>query len=483
MTCALAIDVGSSSVRAAVYDTAGSEVGGSAARSPYALEIRPDGSAVVDADALVALVTGCVDRALAANVAVDVVGVSCFWHSLVGVDSSRRAVTPLLTWADTRADASARVLRESLDGAAVHARTGAPLHASYLPAKLHFIATRQPETFARVDRWMSFAEYLFLALFGEPRCSLSMASATGLFDQATSQWDVELCAAIGVDRARLPVVSDAPVAGLGDSWAARWPALAATPWLPAFGDGACANIGSGCARREQIGLTIGTSAALRVVVDAGAAVGGAGLWRYAVDNRRAIVGGALNEGGGMLAWLRDLLGSHGESTGDAAIAALDPDTHGLTILPFPGGERSPGWAAGARMTISGLALNSRPVDILRATLESVAYRLKLIADQLSSVVPPGSEVIGSGGALVSSPAWAAIIADVLGRTVRLSTEPEPSCRGAALLALERIGAIGDVADVQAGTGAEFAPDPARHERYRTAVDRQQALYRTIVLTH
>ena len=99
---------------------------------------------------------------------------------------------------------------------------------------------------------------------------------------------------------------------------------------------------------------------------------------------------------------------------------------------------------------------------------------------LAAFSPSGAEVVGSGAALLRSHAWAQIMADVLGRSVILSAEEEASSRGAALMALEAVGAIEDVSSVPAERGLAFEPDAGRHERYARALDRQRSLYDTLI---
>jgi gluconokinase len=481
---ALAVDVGSSSVRAAVFDRLGRRVEGLGARVPYAMYTTPDGGVVVNDLALVALVVRAVDEVLAAAGShadnIGCVGVASFWHSLVGVSADGEAVTPVITWADTRSRHAADRLRRELDEAAVHARTGAVLHASYLPAKLAWLRDTDRAAFDRAARWMSFAELLYLRLFGRPACSVSMASATGLFDQKARRWDDEVGSAVGIRLEQLSEVSDDPCSGLLPSYAARWPALAGVPWRPALGDGACANVGSGCVTPSRVALTLGTSGAMRVVCAEGDVEPPRGLWAYRLDARRPVVGGALSEGGGLFAWLTRLLRVEPGPALEAELASAEPDGHGLTILPFVAGERSPGWATDARAAVAGLSLDTEPVDILRAALESVAYRFTLIAERLAAFVPADAEVVGSGAALLRSRAWAQIMADVLGRPVVLSAEEEASSRGAALMALEAAGAIDDLSSIPSERGRVFEPDAGRHERYRRALDRQRALYDALI---
>src|SRR5439155_221396 len=175
----------------------------------------------------------------------------------------------------------------ALDVGAVHARTGCHLHASYWPAKLRWLNRERPAEVRRVARWGSFGEHLELELFGEAATSVSMASATGLLDQASARWDREALAAGEIDDGRLFPLRDWAEARRGPRapWAMRWPALRGADWFPAVGDGAASNIGSDCTDPSRIALNVGTSAALRVVTTAPLEPP-RGLWRYRLDRRR-----------------------------------------------------------------------------------------------------------------------------------------------------------------------------------------------------
>jgi gluconokinase len=82
-------------------------------------------------------------------------------------------------------------------------------------------------------------------------------------------------------------------------------------------------------------------------------------------------------------------------------------------------------------------------------------------------------VVASGGALGRSRTWTQIIADALGHPVTWSAEPEATSRGAALLALEALGVLPDLADARQTLGETFTPDRAHHARFRDAIERQR----------
>jgi gluconokinase len=305
-----------------------------------------------------------------------------------------------------------------------------------------------------------------------------MASGTGLLNIHTCQWDAPMLEFLGIDASQL-----GDLVGLRDDAAAtRWEALRDVPWLPAVGDGACSNLGAGCASPERFALMIGTSGAERAIWSPSAAFRVPwGLWCYRVDERRTVVGGALNDGGSLMDWLRGSLKLPDLRAAESSVAEMEPDSHGLTVLPLWGGERNPGWADDARGAIVGLRLGTSPTAILRACMEAVALRFALIHSLLREAVPEAGEIIATGGALLHSPAWMQMIADALGRPVLASAEAEASSRGAALLGLEVAGSAEQPLDqLVPTTTARYEPVAEHTQRYRAAAERQRRLYDAVI---
>jgi gluconokinase len=337
-----------------------------------------------------------------------------------------------------------------------------------------------PEVFEKTERWVSPADYFYARFFGEPyQVGTSMASGTGLFDQNRRRWDGETLKALPAEEVQLSAISDEPRRGLAREWAERWPVLRETPWLPAVGDGACSNVGSGCTGSDRLALMVGTSGAMRVLWKAESVEIPDGPWCYRADAERYVMGGALSDGGNLIEWLRNTLRLPDTKETERQLSAMEPDSHGLTFLPLLAGERGPGWADRANGTVSGLSMSSKPVEILRAAMEAVAFRFALIAEMLDTASPGEKEVIASGGGLLHSPTWTRIMADTLGRPITLSGVNEASSRGAALIALEALGGPEiEAADVP--LGETFEPDTSRHEVYREAMERQRRLYDVVL---
>jgi gluconokinase len=438
----LALDVGTSSVRASHFDETALEAGEPA---------RRDYSGELDPDRIVDWTREAIEEA-GGSEGIDAAATSCFGHSLLALDKNGRPLTPILSWRDTRSAGAADWLLRRLDDSAVHARTGCEIHTSYWPAKLAWLAQAEPRVFRTAHRFVSFCDYLYEHLLGrEVTMSIAMASPTGLVDLRTRTWDEQLLETLGLEVERLPRIADAPVDG----------------WYPALLDGACSNLGAGCVTRERAALMVGTSGALRTVYETEQPRPRRGLFMHWVDDNRVVEGGSLSDGGNLHAWLGATLKSE-----DSSLGGRDPDSHGLTFLTLLGGERSPGWHQHARGAIHGLTFETTPRDLRQAGLEGVAFRFADVAD----LMPGLDEIVATGGALVGDRDWVQIMADALGRPVTTSGVKEASLRGAAVLALERLG----MTPAPAPLGAVVEPRRDKVEAFRAARERQRRLYEVVI---
>jgi gluconokinase len=442
VTCVLGIDVGTSSVRAQIFDADARE------REP-ARRNYPDEE---DPARVVELVREAIDEAVAGE-EYDAVGGSCFGHSLLALDERGRPLTPILGWRDTRSADVAAELARRVDAEAVHARTGCHIHSSYWPAKLAWLADERPELFRSAQRFVSFSDYLYGEILGRKDIptSLSMASATGLAHLSTRAWDQGLLSTLGVDAERLPELSDDAVDG----------------WYPALLDGACSNLGAGCVTRERAALMVGTSGAFRTVYESDSPRARPGLFVHWVDDARVVEGGSLSDGGSLVHWL-----DHTLNDAEGSLADRDPGSHGLTFLALLGGERSPGWHQHAKGAIHGLSFATSPLDLRQAALEGVAFRFAEVAE----LMPEVEEIVATGGALLKDPDWLQIMADALGRPLTMSGVREASLRGAAVVALERLG----ISPPPGPLGRIVEPRPERAEAYRAARERDRELYEAAI---
>jgi gluconokinase len=508
----LVLDIGTSSARALLFDDHARPIPGALIQHRYDVTTTPPGAATLDAEELRGIVEKCVDEILQHPAAKDihVVGMATFVGNLLGVDKDGKPVTPIYLYADTRSAEDVEQLRlsKAKEIENIHQRTGCPIHTAYHPARLQWLARTQSDTFA-TTKWTDFATYLYISWFGTPTpCSYSVASWSGLFLRVGLDWydywlyefahviasqeiaeaKSKLPSGVGrladVTRPRdyfkffLPSISDYndTKTNLANTYAERWSTLKDVPFCLAIGDGAAANIGTGCCDTTRVALSLGTTAAMRVTIQRNSPPPvPLGLWCYRITRDLHLMGGATSEGGNLHRWSRETLQLPPDFTDQLAL--LPVDGHGLTALPLLAGERSPGWSLDATGSIAGLRLSTTPLDIAQAMFEGLALRLAIIYEQLGDYVDKESEIIASGGAL--SPYMAQIIADALNHPLKVTAETEITSRGVALLALKAIGV-----DVSLNEPPEIAYEvqPRREAvaALRAARVRQADLYRKMV---
>lgn len=496
----LILDIGSSSVRALLFDDHARPIPDAIISRPVQFTTDRDGASTISADTLLRKVELCVDDVLTHPEAeyIRAVGAAVFAGSLLGMDGKGQPLTPVLTYADTRSHEDVALLDAQVNARESHQRTGVRLHTAYAPAQLGWLLRTQTATFKKVALWGPFATYLYRVWFGTNTVSYSTAAWSGLLNRETLTWDETWRDFFKLSPKKLPKLADYDDVqrGLQPDYARRWPLLSDVPFYLAVGDGAAANVGSGAVTStpgvplskhgegestslaSPIALTVGTTAALRVVTTEARPALPYGLWNYRIDAAHHLIGGATSEGGSIFQWASQTFALPSDVDLEAEIAGRAADSHGLTFLPLLAGERAPGWRGDATGTIHGMRLSTTPIDLLHAALEGVALRLAVIADQLDTA--GGAAVYGGGGALSASAAWAQIMCNALNRPLHLLAEPEITARGVAILVLRAL----DSLTLEDAVHTHFPPQVARiltpdvdaTERYSAARARQAELY-------
>ncbi len=468
----LAFDIGSSSLRATICYADGSEAGFTPEQRKHTLTHSPDGGAEVDPHEVLAtfreVLATILARAQAAGVTLRAVCGATLVGSLLGADKTGYPLTPIYTYADRRgAHFAARIS----DPAAYTERTGCYPHPSYAPIRLWWLA--EGENVAQIPRWFGLGDYLLHALTGVRRISLSAASWSGLLNRRTNSWDAATFADLPVTAAGFSEVSDAPVIGVRPEWevvlgeAGRL--LEGIPIFPFVADGVASSVGSGCTTADRLAVALGTSGALRLMLP-GCPPAPSGLFAYAVDRTRSLIGGALNDVGSLYAWLDRLIGGI-DADVLAAAEGMPPDAHGLTILPFLTGERAPGWHSDAPAVFMGMTPETTSAHLLRAALEAVALRYAAILDRMRPFLAKKNLVGVVSGAPSGSALWVNILTDALNLPLQRG-EREATLRGAVCLAT-RLQSL--LSNEKQGLPL-IHPAAEKHALYRAAAERQHRLY-------
>ena len=451
----LAVDIGTTSTKAVLFGLTGSIIARHSVEypleSPEPLAAEQDPALIYDA--VVASIRNAVQAGRVDTKRIVCVAFSSAMHSLIAVDKDGRPLTQSITWADNRSAPWAERIRHEFDGHAIYRRTGTPIHAMTPLSKLAWLRETRPGLFALAARFISIKEYVFHRLFGRYVVDYSMASATGLFNLEQLAWDPEALrvAGISADRLSVPVATTTVLHGLAPEAARATGLDPDTAFVIGASDGVLANVGANAIEAGVVAVTIGTSGAVRTVVDQPRTDPGGRTFCYALTENHWVVGGPVNNGGIVLRWLRDVF------AGENAHAGTNPDidpydaltrlaesapagSGGLIFHPYLTGERAPLWNSSARGSFFGLAMHHRKEHLIRAALEGVVYNLYSVLQTLEHLTGTAHEIHASGG-FARSGLWRQIVADVFNRDVYVPQSPEGSCLGAAVLGLYALGRI------------------------------------------
>jgi len=469
----IGIDIGTTSTKSVAFNREGEQLGSFTAEYPLLRE-HPDW-AEQDPDEIFGAVIRSVRGALAQSGLsggdVAAAGVSSAMHSLIAVGADGRPLTRSITWADGRSEPQTRKIREEFGGREIYLRTGTPIHPMSPLPKLMWLRERSPDVWAAARKFVSIKEYVLYRLFGEWAVDTSIASATGLLRLDTLEWDEEALGVAGVDADRLSAVR--PVSyrleGMDPSLAEQMDLEADTPFFLGSSDGALANLGVGATGPGDMAVTIGTSAAVRMMTGRPLTDMGQRTFCYHVAESSYIIGGATNNGGIVLQWMREAMFGGDKTTEEllTEAARVSPGAEGLLFLPYLSGERAPIYSAEARGTFFGAHLGHRREHFVRAGLEGVMLAVGSVAEALKDLAGPAAEVRASGG-FAKSPLWRQMLADMLGQEVGIPRVTEASALGAAMIAMQGLGELADLglAKQWAPIAERLQPDPERSGIYR-----------------
>lgn len=415
---------------------------------------------------------------------------SAAMHSLIAVNSEGEALTNSITWADRRSAAWVSKIRQQCNAYDLYARTGTPLHPMSPLVKIVWLRHEQPDLFQRVAKFISIKEYVIYKWFEQYVVDYSIANATGLFNMNNLDWDLEALTLAGITPDQLSkIVPTTHILTAMTTAAATAMGLPTDiPVVVGSSDGVLANLGVGAITPDTMAITVGTSGAVRAVVNHPQTDEKERLFCYALSKDRWVVGGATNNGGIVLRWVREHLADAEANTATllkrdpydilTEIAATVPaGSDGLIFHPYLAGERSPLWDANARGSLFGLSLNHTKAHLIRSVLEGIVYNLYVISLALQESTGVAKSIQATGGFARSS-LWRQTLADVFNRTVIFPESYQGSSFGAAVLGLYALGRIPTLDRVSGMIGKAH-----HHEPIAKNVERYQAilpLYRQLL---
>lgn len=481
----LSVDVGTSSVKAAIFNDQAELVAEQSCGYPL-VQPHPGWVEQDPKDVLGAFKEAIREVLNQVDQKPKVLVLSTAMHALMGLDDQEQPLTRFLTWADQRAQKWASQLRTEQKGLEIYQRTGTPIHAMSPLLKLTWFRESQPELFKQVKLWIDLKAYLIHALVGEWLIDESLASATGLYNLKNRMWDEEALAWCGVTQAQLPrlVKTTDCVGVIGRDLAQRLGLPENTRIIAGASDGALANLGVGAVVPGSLALSIGTSGAARQMVRKPQLDPQGRLFCYVVDHDHYIIGGPINNGGILLRWLESLFASEIKTNRELAsspeqtqnfyevlnkeVSAVAPGSDGLFCLPYLTGERAPLWREDVSGSFWGLRLTHTRGHLMRAVLEGISYQLNSVVKLLEGLAGPAHEIRATGG-FTQSKVWGEILTDILGSPLGIPKHTQGSALGGAFLAwyaLGQIQSLEDCAKLIPVTEVK-KPNPAYKERYQS----------------
>lgn len=481
----IGVDIGTTSTKSVLYSERGKLIEQHAIG--YPLNAPTPGAAVQDPNrifkAVIATVKQVVARTEVNQSDILCLSFSAAMHSLILVDREGKALTPSLTWADNRSAKWVDKLKQEYRGQEIYARTGTPIHPMSPFVKMMWLRHSNRELWQRTAKFISIKEYIFWQLFGEYVVDYSIASATGLFNLNSLNWDEEALdiAEIKASQLSQPVPTTHIMRSLKSEYASQMGIAVDLPVVIGASDGVLANLGIGAISPGIVAVTVGTSGAIRTTISRPQTDPQQRLFCYALTEDYWVIGGAVNNGGITLRWVRDRLADAEIDTAKllqqdpydmlTAIAeTISAGSEGLIFHPYLAGERSPLWDADARGSFFGLALHHNKAHLIRAVLEGVVYNLYLVLQALESITGEVTKIRAAGG-FARSTLWRQMLADIFNREVAIPETYESSCLGAALLGLYALGEVKDLASTQA----------INHEIYQhQPIEKNVAVYQQIL---
>jgi xylulokinase len=487
----LGIDVGTSRVKAALFDTGGTLVGFGCSGSYSFDSPRPGWSQMDPAlwwdGAREAIGNAC---GKSGNDPADVgaVGLSVLFPSFIPLDAAGKALYPAILYNDQRSVEQVRRILRRVPRDEFQAVTGNVLvPGNCAVSGIAWLREKEPAVYRNAATLGFTNTYVLSRFTGAAATDTTAASVSGLADIRNPwRWSAQLCERLNIDRERLPPIrGPAEIAGAVSGEASGQTGLrAGTPVVCGCGDAVSSGFGGGFLKRGTAVYTSGSTDCVVVSTDAPAA-----------DRRWVVFGfeprrswgaiGTSTSSGASVEWFRktilsavknpragvqegECLDEYSEMSGLAS--TCEAGCGGLIFVPYLQGERTPVWDPRERGMYVGLTPRTSSASLARAVLEGTAFALRHIVESIDGVsgVPVG-EILAVGGG-TKNELWNRIKADVLQMPLKVLEFQETGTLGAALLAGVGAGFFGSYEEaskvaLEVNRTRRIDPDPGKKELY------------------
>lgn len=400
---------------------------------------------------------------------------SAYMHSVLAVDKNGVPLGNAITWADNRAKKEANELKNTASGKIIYTATGTPIHPMSPLLKIAWLKNNDVERFKQTSKFLSVKSYIIQQLTGEYLIDYSLASATGLLNIHTIQWENDALDYASINADMLPGL--VPVfASAGKLKKAYQNSLGLPPdtnIITGSSDGCMATLGAGIWDEGKATITIEDSGAVRVVGNKVLQDEKQRFFNYLLTEDCYVSGGPTNNGGIIFDWFANQFGDFKnpfdlEQSIEELITeakTVDVGSDGLLFLPYLFGERAPLWNANARGVYFGLNIKHKRQHFIRAAIEGILYEVYSIGKILEE--HRSIDSLSINGSFASIPFCTQIIADIFNKPVRLRPDFHSVASGTFLLSAIELGIYGslDEAAQTVELPGEYLPNENNHGVY------------------
>lgn len=428
MECIITIELGTNAVRIFAFDLNGNMIGSMKGSYPT-FHTEPDYSeqdpGQVFITMLYVLKNLLTEKVHPQKYKVVCICFSASMHSVLAIDDHGVPLGNAITWSDNRGKLEAQELKKSALGKRLYDITGTPIHPMSPLVKIKWMRNHDPERFNSTYKFLSIKSYIIQQLTGEYYIDYSLASATGLLNILSIQWESEALAYAGITADKLPEL--APVfhsAGtLRKEFQRSLGISSSTKIILGSSDGCMATLGAGVWSEGKATITIEDSGAVRVVGKEVIRDEKQRFFNYVLTENCYVSGGPTNNGGVVFEWFAKQFGDFRipyemEYTMDNLIqeaAKVAAGSDGLLFLPFLLGERAPIWNANARGSFFGLNIKHERQHFIRATIEGILYEIYSIGKTLEE--HRSIKYLSVNGSFATIPFCTQMIADMFNKPV------------------------------------------------------------------
>ncbi|MGQ9622389.1 MAG: gluconokinase [Candidatus Caldatribacteriaceae bacterium] len=430
----LAADLGTSSLKICVFDISGNVL--LSTKREYPTLSPSPGFAEQNPEDIVSALVDAVKEATSSFCpsSFSALTFDTMLHSFLLVDGEGKPLAPLWNWMDTRSFEEMEELRKTYNSRDIYCLTAAPLHTIYHLPRILWVQKHKKDLWEKTHKILSIKDWVLWRLTGELFSDYSTASGTGLLEVERKRWSEAVCDLLRCPPKLLPPLCEpdfvVPLRGKDFSEATGLPLGIPVVW--GGGDGPFANLGEGSFREGEMVISVGSSGAVRMCARRPVIDPKRRAWCYYLASDIWVGGGAINNGGIVFSWMKDLVKEKD--------VTLDLFRRRPLLIPFLTGERSPYWDPYARGILFGLSFFHTPEAFLQAAYESVAFSIRAVFEMLVGVMGlPKKVTIGGGFAL--SETGKRVLSNVLGIPLGVSTYPSSSAKGAFFVALKAMGYI------------------------------------------